>query len=161
MWWMAIPALLQAGGQMFGGMSAIKMSGYSADIAKYAAGYREAAREVEETRLKMNKDRLMSAQKAAAAASGIRTDVGAPMDLAAETEVLYDIDRKLLRSAGSIESLRSQIERHSLLAGGQATAAGMFGQATGSLLDSAMWYGNRQGWFAPSKNNSMPYVPAK
>lgn len=160
MWWMAIPALLQAGGQAFGGMSAIKNAGYSADIAGYAASYRAAAREVEEARLTLNKDRLLSTQKAAAAASGIRTDTGAPLDLAAETEVLFDIDKKLLRSAGSIDSLRSQIEQKSLLAGGYGTAAGSFGQAGGSLLESAMWYGKRQGWFSP-KNNSTPYIPAK
>ncbi len=149
MWWMMIPAAMQAGSQMFGAQQNIRMSKLSADIAGYAGAYQTAVRQVQEARLEQNYERTISAQRAAAAASGIRTDTGAPMDLAAETEVLFEIDKKLLRSAGSIDSLRTQLQQRSFEAEGYSSASGHYGQAAGSLLESAMWYGNRQGWFTP------------
>lgn len=139
--------LLSAGGSAYGGLMAVKQGKYAADILDYQAKYIEAANKIDIAKIDMARDKTISAQLAQTAASGIRTDVGAPLEIQAETEILADIDKQLLRQAGGIEKLRYQTQAHMAKAQGYGTGSAMYARATGSLLDTAMSYGQREGWF--------------
>ena len=158
MWWALIPSLLSAGGQAFGGMMQEKQSKYASDVADYQARYVDAVKELEIAKLERYKKQTIASQRAQTAASGIRTDVGAPLELEIETEILADIDKNIIRNAGSIEALRYRTASKIGQASGLAQSSASYAGAAGSLLDATMAYGSRAGWFAPA-NNTAPSYP--
>lgn len=154
--------LLSSGSSAFGGALAIKQGKYAQDILDYQARYLQAANKIEAAKIDLEKKKTLSAQKAQTAASGIRTDVGAPVEVAAETELLADIDKNILKITGGIESLRLQTQGTLARAHGYAAGATQYAQGFGSLLSSAMSYGQRNGWFnSASQGERIPYIPAK
>lgn len=147
---MLIGSAVQSGGSMFGSLLAKKQSKYASDIAEYNARYIDAASRIEEAKIDRYAAQVKSAQKAATAASGIRTDVGAPVEIEVETDILADIDKNILRISGGIEKIRYGIEARMGKAQGLAASSTMQAQGFGSLLSSTVSYGNRAGWFAPN-----------
>lgn len=153
--------LLSAGGSMFGGMQAAKQGKYAADILKWQARYVDAATKIEEAKIERTKRQTISAQRASTAASGIRTDVGAPLDVEIETEIMADIDKNILRMSGGIEKLRYQTQSHLARAQGYGQSSAMYAQGFNSLLSTGLGLAERQGWFAPANKKKLPYIPAK
>ena len=149
--------LLSAGASAYGGLMAAKQGKYAADILEYQAKYVDAVSKIETAKIDLARDKTLSAQKAATAASGIRTDVGAPLEVAAETEIMADIDKQILRMSGGIEKLRYQTQASMAKAQGYGIGSALYARATGSLLDTAASYGQRAGWF--SEKTAEPSYP--
>ncbi len=155
-------SLLSSGAQAYGGYQAVKQGKYAADILGYQAKYTNALTEIEVAKLERQKQQTISAQRAQTAASGIRTDVGAPLELEVETEILADIDKNILRMSGGIEALRYQTAASMTKAQGYGQGSAMFANSFGSLLNTGMAVGQRQGWFnSDTTGKKIPYIPAK
>jgi hypothetical protein len=151
MWPMVIMlagSAIQAGGGVFGASQALKQSKYQQDILGYQARYVEAANEINVEKVKRNVAQTISAQRAQTAASGFQPDTGTPLELQIDTQLQGEIDIALLRQSGGIEQLRLQNSGTMARAQGYGVAAGLYGQAAGSLLSTATSMGNRLGWFA-------------
>lgn len=164
MWPMVIMlagSAMQAGGSMFGASQALKQSKYQQDILDYQADYERAAAEIGVEKVKRNVGQVKSAQRAATAASGFQS--GDAAELNAEADIQGDIDIAILRSAGGIEQLRLQNAGTMARAAGYGQAAGMYQKGFGSLLNTGMNVGSRQGWFESSSStgNRIPYIPAQ
>lgn len=155
--------LLSAGSSAYGAGLSIKQGKYSQDVLEAQAKYLQAAYKIDEAKIELDKKRTLSSQKAQTAASGIRTDVGAPVEVAAETERMADIDKNILRISGGIDSLRLQTQGQLARAQGYAAGATQYAQGAGSLLSTAMAYGQRSGWFdsKPGSGKQIPYIPGK
>jgi hypothetical protein len=153
-------SLLSAGGSAFGGYQAIKQGKYASDILGYQSQYAKALTEIEAAKIDRQAKQTISAQRAQTAASGIRTDVGAPLEIEAETEILADIDKNILRMSGGIESLRYQTAATMARAQGYGQGSAMFAQGAGSLLNTGLDIAQRQGWFAPTKRPVMSQTRA-
>jgi hypothetical protein len=152
---------IQAGGSMFGASQALKQSKYQQDILDYQSQYIQAANEINVEKVKRQVGQTISAQRAQTAASGFQPDSGTPLELQIDTALQGEIDIALLRQAGGIEQLRLQNSGTMARAQGYGVAAGLYGRAAGSLLNTGMSIGSREGWFAPSTSTRIPYIPAK
>lgn len=159
MWAMAFmvgSSLLSSAGQAYGGMQTIKMAKYSRDVARSAATYQDALANIDAAKLDRLRDQTISAQTAATAASGIRTDVGAPLELRAETEILADIDKNILRISGGVEGLRFGMAGHTAMAQGYGQASAMFARGLGYSLDTASLLAARKwGSGGPTTDNTL------
>jgi hypothetical protein len=156
MWQMAIMAagsLLSSGGQAYGASQAIKQGKYQRDILGYASDYQAALVKIDQAKLDRVRDQTISAQTAQTAASGIRTDVGAPLELRAETEILSDIDKHILRTAGGIENLRYGIAGHASMAQGYGTGSAMYARGLSYLVNSGSYMASR--YATPTKNETL------
>ena len=163
MWPMAIMlagSAMQAGGSAFGASQALKQSKYQQDILRYQADYERAAAEISVAKVKRQVGQIQSAQRAATAASGFQS--GDATELNIDTELQGEIDIAILRSAGGIEQLRLQNAGTMARAQGYGVAAGLYQKGFGSLLNTGMSVGSRQGWFEPSTTGTkIPYIPAQ
>lgn len=147
MYWMAITAatsLLSSAGQAYGGMMAVKQAKYQKDILGYASSYQQAMTKIDEIKLDRLRDQTISAQTAATAASGIQTGVGAPAELRAETEVLSDIDKAILRISGGIENLRFSLASRGAMAQGYGQGSAMYARGLGYMVDAGSLLAARQ-----------------
>lgn len=142
---------IQAGSQMFGAAEALKQSKYQQDILNYQARYIDAATKIEEAKIDREVKRTISAQRAQTAASGFQADSGTPLELQIDTEMQGAIDKAILRQSGGLEKLRLQTAGRMTRAQGYGQAAGLYGGAAGSLLNTGMIYGAREGWFSPKE----------
>lgn len=140
-------SLLSAGASAYGGYQAVKQGKYAADILGYQSKYTQALTELEVAKIERLKQQTISSQRAQTAASGIRTDVGAPLELEIETEILADIDKNILRMSGGVEALRYQTAAKMTKAQGYGQGSAMYANSFGSLLNTGMAIGQRQGWF--------------
>ena len=151
---------MQAGGSAFGASQALKQSKYQQDILRYQADYEKAAAEISVEKVKRQTGQIKSAQRAATAASGFQS--GDATELNIDTDIQGDIDIAILRSAGGIEQLRLQNSGTMARAQGYGVAAGLYQRGFGSLLNTGMSVGSRQGWFEPSTTGKqIPYIPAQ
>ena len=150
---------VQAGGSAFGANQALKQSKYQQDILEYQADYQRAANEISVNKLQRTVKQTISAQRAQTAASGFQPDSGTPLELQIETQLQGEIDTAILRSAGGIEQLRLQNSGTMARAQGYGVAAGLYQRGFGSLLNTGMSVGERQGWFAPATTGRrVPFV---
>ena len=163
MWPMVIMlagSAIQAGGSAFGASQALKQSKYQQDILRYQADYERAAAEIAVEKVKRNVGQVKSAQRAATAASGFQSGDAAELNI--DTDLQGEIDIAILRSAGGLEQLRLQNAGTMARATGYGTAAGLYQRGFGSLLNTGMNVGSRQGWFEPSTTaTKTPYIPAR
>jgi hypothetical protein len=155
MWPMVIMlagSAMQAGGSAFGARQALKQSRYQRDILRYQADYQSALNEINVERVKSGVARTKSAQRAATAASGFQAGDSAELEI--DTEMQGEIDVALLRMSGGIENLRLRTAGTMAMAQGQGVAAGLNQRAFGSLLNTGMNYGTREGWFNTTDEKS-------
>ena len=141
---------MQAGSQAYGATQSLKQSKYQQDILDYQAKYVGAAAKIEEAKIDKRISQTKSAQRAAAAASGFQSYAGTDLELQIDTDIQGAIDKAILRQAGGIEQLRLRNAGTMTRAQGYGVAAGLYGGASGSLLNTGMFLGARQGWFQPS-----------
>lgn len=155
-------SLLSAGASAYGGYQAIKQGQYASDILGYQSKYAKALTEIEAAKIDRIAKQTISTQRAQTAASGIRTDVGAPLEIELETEILADIDKNILRMSGGIESLRYQTAATMTRAQGYGQGSAMFAQGFGSLLNTGLDIAQRQGYFSSSPvGKKVPYIQAR
>jgi hypothetical protein len=152
---------MQAGGSAFGASQALKQSKYQQDILRYQADYQNALNEINVEKVKKGVKQTQSAQRAATAASGFQSGDSAEVNM--DTEIQGEIDIALLRMSGGIENLRLQNAGTMARAQGYGVAAGLYQRGFGSLLNTGMSVGQREGWFAPSASSGtkIPYIPAQ
>jgi hypothetical protein len=153
-------SLLSSGAQAYGGAQAIKQGKYASDILGYQAKYAKALTEIEVAKVERQKQQTISSQRAQTAASGIRTDIGAPLEIEVETEILADIDKNILRMSGGIEALRYQTAASMTKAQGYGQGSAMFANSFGSLLNTGLAIGQRQGWFTKQQSPIMSQTRA-
>ncbi len=147
MYWMAITAatsLLSSAGQAYGATQNVKMAKYQRDILGYAARYQDAAIKIDEAKLDRLREQTISAQTVSTAASGIQTIAGAPLELRAETEILSDIDKHILRITGGIEQLRYGLASHGTMAQGYGQASAAYARGLGYMVNSGSLLAARQ-----------------
>lgn len=142
---------IKVGANIFGGIQAIKQSKYQQDILQYQAKYLQSAQKIEEEKIRRNVRQIISAQRAATAASGFVPDVGTPLELQVDAEIQGDIDIALLRQAGSIEQLRLMTQGHMARAEGYGISSGLYWKAGAAGLDTLLSIGSRHGWFKPAE----------
>lgn len=150
---------IQSGSSVFGAQEALKQSKYQQDILDYQASYDRAANEIAVEKVKRQVKQTTSSQRAATAASGFQSGDAAEVNI--DTELQGEIDIAILRQSGGLEQLRLQNAGTMARAQGYGVAAGLYGKAAGTLLNTGMAYGTREGWFAPSTSTKIPYIPAK
>lgn len=151
---------VQAGGSAFGASQALKQSKYQQDILRYQADYQRAANEIGVEKIKRQAAQTKSTQRASTAASGFQSSDAAELEI--DTDLQSEIDVAIMRQAGGIEQLRLQNAGTMARAQGYGVAAGLYQQGFGSLLNTGMNVGTRQGWFAPSTTGTKtPYIPAR
>jgi hypothetical protein len=152
---------IQSGGGMFAASAALKSSEYQQDILKYQRRYLAAVQKINEAKVNRNVGQVISSQRAETAASGFQSDSGTALELQIDTQMQGEIDIALLRQAGGIEALRLSTAGHMARAEGYGQAAGYYGRAAGSLINTGMSIGSRQGWFDSSSTGTrIPYIPA-
>jgi hypothetical protein len=163
MWPMVIMlagSAMQAGGSAFGAAQSIKQSKYQQDVLRYQADYERAAAEISVEKVRRQVGQTKSSQRAATASSGFQSGDAAELNI--DTDIQGEIDIAILRSAGGLEQLRLQNAGTMARAQGYGQAAGLYQKGFGSLLNTGMGVGERQGWFAPSTTGTkIPYVPAQ
>jgi hypothetical protein len=140
---------IKSGAGIYGATQAIKQSKYQQDILDYQAQYVDAATKIEAAKIDRAVKQTVSTQRATTAASGFQADSGTPLELQIDTAMQGDIDKAILRQAGGIEKLRLQNAGTMARAQGYGVAAGLYAGASGTLLNTTMAYGSREGWFAP------------
>ncbi len=129
---------LSAGADWYSAITAIKTSKYAADILKYQAAYIDAVTELEVSKKKRELKKIIASQRVRTAAANIMPDVGTPMELQVESEILNEIDIALIRISGSMQKVGMQGQAAEKEIAGYGQAAQHFGRATGTLTDSAI-----------------------
>ena len=129
---------LSAGADWYSAITAIKTSKYAADILKYQAAYIDAVTELNVTKKKRELKKIIGSQRVRTAAANIMPDVGTPMELQVESEILNEIDVALIRISGSMEKVGMQAQAYEKEIAGYGRAAKHFGRASGTLMDSAI-----------------------
>jgi len=127
---------VSAGADWYSAITALKTSKYASDILKYQASYIDAVTELEVTKKKRELKKIIGSQRVRTAAANIMPDVGTPMELQVESEILNEIDIALIRISGSMEKVGMQSQAYEKEIAGYGQAAQHFGRATGTLMDS-------------------------
>lgn len=127
---------LSAGADWYSAITAIKTSQYAADILKYQAAYIDAVTDIEVSKKKRELKKVIGSQRVRTAAANIMPDVGTPMELQVESEILNEIDIALIRISGSMEKVGMQSQAYEKEIAGLGQAAQHFGRAAGTLTDS-------------------------
>lgn len=126
---------LSAGADWYSAITALKTSKYAADILKYQAAYIDAVTELEVAKKKRELKKIIGSQRVRTAAANIMPDVGTPMELQIESEILNEIDINLIRIAGSMQKIGLQGQAWEKEIAGYAQAAQAFGRAAGTMTD--------------------------
>lgn len=144
----AIAALASAGisavGAVAQGNSAKAMADYNAQVSENDAAAARAAANYEEGRLRERSARLLSAQRAAIAASGIDLE-GSPLAVMEETALEAEMDALAIRQQGSVAAARSMSQAALSRMEGKAAKTASYFQAGASLLNGASAYGRIYG----------------
>lgn len=127
--------LLSATADWYSAYLALKTSKYAADILKYQSAYIDAVTELEVAKKKRELKKIIGSQRARTAAANIMPDVGTPMELQIESEILNEIDINLLRIAGSMEKVGLQSQAYEKEIAGYAQAAEQLSRASGTMTD--------------------------
>lgn len=141
---LAIGGLSQAYGQYQSGRYSEKLADRNADIARAQGKDAESRGAIAEQRLRQSARATAGAQRAAAAASGVKVDSGTAADLVAQTERLAELDVLTLRNNAALEAWGYRTQAADLQAQGQIARYTGINQATGTLLttgaQAAMYY---------------------
>lgn len=129
---------MSAGADWYSAITALKTSKYAADILKYQAAYIDAVTELEVSKKKRELKKIIGSQRVRTAAANIMPDVGTPMELQIESEILNEIDIALIRISGSMQKIGMQGQAAEKIIAGYGQAAQHFGRASGTLTDSAI-----------------------
>lgn len=127
---------LSAGADWYSAITALKTSKYAADILKYQASYIDAVTELEVAKKKRELKKVIGSQRVRTAAANIMPDVGTPMELQVESEILNEIDIALIRISGSMQKVGMQAQAYEKEIAGYGQAAQHFGRAAGTLTNS-------------------------
>lgn len=160
---MMIGSMVQGAGSGMGSLLSVKSAKYGMHVANAYADYIEAITNFKAAQIDRIRDATISSQRAQTAASGIDPNDETSQLIRAETEILADIDKNILRSNGNLEALRFRSEGYTSMAAGYGQAAQLGAQGFGSLLSTAMSWGERQGWFTPNRSSgydAADYSPA-
>ena len=141
---LAVGGLFQAASSVYQGYLGYKSSKYSASLLKYEAAYAKAKGELAETHIRKQLKKIIGTQRAATAAAGIRPDVGTPLELQIESEILNDIDAKLARISGGMDSLRYTSAAGAKLIEGLSAMGKGFGQAFGYSFNTLLQLSDRR-----------------
>lgn len=151
-------SFLSAGSDFYSAWAALKTSKYASDILKYQAAYIDAVTELEVAKKKRELKKIIGSQRAITAANNIMPDVGTPMELQVESEILNEIDINLIRIAGSMEKIGAMGAAAENEIAGLSAAAGHFGDASGTLLDSAITQMKRTPKTTSGITNTRPII---
>ncbi len=142
-------AVAGAGGALMAGGAQASAGRFNAALMERQAQQQREAAAVEGDRLSRQRDRVLAAQRAGYAASGISGAEGTPVAVAADTGAEFDLDSMLAKWRGDAAAdtlgLQAQASRRSAR---QAQVAGYVGAAT-SLLSGGYRVG--RGWNTPTK----------
>lgn len=129
-------SFLSAGADWYSAHNALKMSKYASSLLEYQSRYIDAVTELEVAKKKRELKKIIGSQRVITAASNIMPDVGTPMELQVESEILNEIDIALLRISGSMQKVGAQAQAYEQEIQGYSQAAQHFGRATGTLTNS-------------------------
>ena len=124
---------IAAYGQYQAGQSQKAMADYNAKLARNEAIARDQATAAETERMRSEKKRMISAQRAAAGKTGAMISEGTPLLVMAEDAGLMELDILNMKRTGAMQAQASRSEATlSKYEGKQAARAGMIG--AGSTL---------------------------
>jgi len=129
---------LSATADFYSAYTALKTSNYASEILKYQSAYIDAVTELEVAKKKRELKKIIGSQRVRTAAANIMPDVGTPMELQVESEILNEIDIALIRVSGSMEKVGLQARASEQKIAGYGSAAQSFGRAAGTLTNSAI-----------------------
>jgi len=132
---MALGSIIGLGYQLSAARSAERTAGYQADIISYNARYVDAKVKLEQARIDRETRQIIGAQRAQTAAGGIAPDIGTPAEFQAESRIMADIDKALVRISGGMERLNITTQAMLTRAGGASEASRYYGGATATSLD--------------------------
>ena len=127
---------ISAGADFYAAWNALKTSDYAEDIAKYHARYIDVATELEVAKKKRELKKIIGSQRVRTAAANIMPDVGTPLELQVESEILNEIDINLIRIAGSMQKVGVQGRAAQQVIAGYGQASRHFGRGAATLSDS-------------------------
>jgi hypothetical protein len=142
---LALSSIIGVGFNLKAAKSAKRTAGYQADIISYNSRYVDAKVKLEQERIDLETRKIIGAQRAQTAARGIMPDIGTPAELQAETLVMADIDKALVRISGGMENLNIRTNALLTRAGGASEAGRYYGAATAGSLDYLGSLLNRHG----------------
>lgn len=164
---LAAGGMFQAASSAYQGYLGYQTSKYASKLLEYQAAYakqmdeiKKITGEIAETQIRRQLKKIIGTQRSATAAAGIRPDVGTPLELQIESEILNDIDANIARISGGMGSLDSASYT---AAAGQALVKGLssmgkgFGQAFGYSFNTLLQLADRKGVFggwAPARGGS-------
>ena len=132
---LALSSIIGVGFNIKAAQSAERTAGYQADIISYNSRYVDAKVELEQARIDRDLKHIIGTQRAQTAARGIMPDIGTPLELQAESRVMADIDKALVRISGGMERLNISTQSLLTRAGGASEASRYYGGATAGSLD--------------------------
>jgi hypothetical protein len=132
---MALGSIIGLGFQLSAARSAERTAGYQADIISYNTRYVDAKVKLEQARIDRETRQIIGAQRAQTAAGGIAPDIGTPAEFQAESRIMADIDKALVRISGGMERLNITTNALLTRAGGASEASRYYGGATATSLD--------------------------
>jgi hypothetical protein len=139
--------VLGAGGQISGGMQQQQIADYNAKVAKAEGEAAQQSAGYEADQYADRAKRLISTQRANAAASGLGLE-GSPLDVMDETAAQAAYDELLIRHSGSVAAAKSNSEAAlDRLQGGAAASRGIYGSGATFLTgasDLAQIYGKKK-----------------
>lgn len=130
---------LSAGGNAYGAAQTVKQARYAQKVNEAAGRYAKSRGEYEATKLERLGRQVVSAQRAAAAASGFQSGQGTNAEIQAETEILNEIDVAMVRQAGSMEQLQFEVMGKQQMAAGYGTASALYARGANSLLQGGYY----------------------
>jgi len=150
-------SMLSAGADFYSAWSALKSS-YASQILKYKAAYIDAVTEIEVEKKKRELKKIIGSQRMQTAASNIMPDVGTPMELQIESEILNEIDINLIRIAGSMEKVGLAGEAYQQKITGLSTAGQHFARGSATALNSMITQMGRQKKTTSEITNTRPRI---
>lgn len=116
---------------------------YQARQARSAANDQARLNELQAQQDAENRDmerrRLLSSQRAAYGASGVKVDEGTPLTVYAETNRIADQDIQNILTMGRLRGQVNRREGRAVMVSGYASAAGSLLKGTGALAKKYKW----------------------
>jgi hypothetical protein len=141
---LAAGGLIQAASSIYSGFLGYQSAKNASKLLEYQAAYAKARGELAETQIRRQLSKIIGTQRAATAAAGIRPDVGTPLELQIETEILNDIDANIARASGGMDSIGFMSAAQQKMIEGLSLAGQGFGRAFGYSFNTLLQLADRR-----------------
>jgi hypothetical protein len=141
---LASAGLMGSFSSIYQGYLGLQSAENAARLLEIQAEYAQIMGGIAEAQIRRQLGHIIGTQRAATAAAGIRPDVGTPLELQIETEILNDIDANLARISGGMSSLSYSSAAIQRIIEGMGGMSQAFGQAFGYNFNTLLQLADRR-----------------